>query len=314
MKRFLVIFIILTGLCFSQNVQVISNQTILKNDNQHFAFPKFNPQGDKILVSSPKYRGLWLYEIQEKKLQNLNTKNGSGYKAQFSEDGKQILFRYNTYQNHRKYSTLAIQNVEDNQIETLVKNKRKLSPPHYFEKKSIMYNLQGSKQVFDLSSNTAKEISALSKAVISEPLAYTENSNLIIQTNGKEKILNPAGEGHYIWGSISPQKDRILFTLAGQGTFICDLEGNIIADLGHANYPSWSPDGKWIVAMQDEDDGHKITASEIVVKSANGEQEFLLTKSSDKIEMHPDWSPAGDKIVYDTISGNIEVLQLEIQE
>ena len=270
MKKIAMIMLILTGICFCQNIQVLSNQTVLQNQNQHFAFPKFGPQGDKILVSSPKYRGLWLYELEEQKLENLNTKNGAGYKAQFSADGKQILFRYNTYQNHRKYSTLAIQDIQESQLKTLVKDKRKLSPPHYYKKEAIMYNLQGNKQVFDLSRNTAREISALSKPVTSDPLAYTENSNLIVQTKGQEKILNPVGEGHYIWGSLSPQKDRILFTLAGQGTYICDLEGNITAELGYANYPSWSPDGKWIVAMQDQDDGHRITASEIVVKSANG--------------------------------------------
>ena len=314
MKRFIFILVILTGLCFSQTIEVVKTKQILDNDVQRFAHPKFGPQGDKILVSSSKYNGLWIYEIEARKLRNLNHKDGAGYKARFSDDGKQILFRYNTYKNRRKLSTLAIQNIEQQEIQPLIKNKRNLYPPHYFNKHNIMYNYQGSKQVYDLDNNQVRKIATLSKAVSSEPLAYTENSNLIVVRNGQERILKPLGEGHYIWGSISPEKERILFTLAGKGTYISDLEGNIIAELGHANAPRWSPDGNWIVCMQDQDDGHRITASEITVISADGQQKYQLTDTKDKIELHPDWAPAGDKLVYNTIDGKIEIIQIKINK
>jgi len=314
MKKLIPILITIIGFCFGQTVKVIKTEQILSKQDQPFAYPKFSPQGDKILLSSPKYKGLWLYEIDNQNIKQLNDRTGAGYKAKFSSDGSQILFRYNSYQNHRKFSTLAIQHIDSKKVSELVKNKRDLSPPHSFAKKSILFNLQNKNQVYDLEAKMIQSQTALNKSVSSEPVVYTENSQLIISRNGQEKVLNPAGKGHYIWGSLSPDKSRILFTVAGKGTYISDLEGKIIADLGHANYPNWSPDGRWIVGVQDRDDGHKITHSEIIIVSADGQTKHQLTNTENKIELNPDWSPVENKIVYDTIDGKIEMLQLSINE
>ena len=314
MKKLIPILITIIGFCFGQTIEVIKTEQIPAKEDQVFAYPKFSPQGDKILLSSPKYKGLWVYETENNDIKQLNNKTGAGYQARFSPDGSEILFRYNTYQNHRKFSTLALQNIDSKKTSELVKNKRDLSPPHYFEKKSILFNLQNEKQVYDLSAKKIKSESTLSKPVSSEPVVYTENSQLIISRNGQEKVLKPAGQGHYIWGSLSPDKSRILFTVAGKGTYISDLEGKIIAGLGHANYPNWSPDGRWVVGVQDRDDGHKITHSEIIVVSADGQNKYQLTNTENKIELNPDWSPVENKIVYDTIDGKIEILQLSINE
>ncbi|MBL7067648.1 MAG: PD40 domain-containing protein, partial [Candidatus Marinimicrobia bacterium] len=103
-----------------------------------------------------------------------------------------------------------------------------------------------------------------------------------------------------------------LFTLAGAGTFITDLEGKIQAQLGIANAPKWSPDGKWIVYMVDEDDGHVITASDIWAVSADGKTRIQLTKTSEIHEMYPAWSPLMDKIVFDTNSGKIIIMNISV--
>lgn len=312
MKRLIFFAIILTGFCFSQTIEVVKNEQILPDKKQFMAHPKFSPDGNKILLSSAKYKGLWLYDLKDKRLENLNTKNGAGYKAHFSADGSKVLFRYNSYKNRRKHSTLAIQNIDNNEIQSLVQEKRKLSPPHFTNEASILFNLKGKKQVFDLAENQVREISALSKPVSSEPVAYTENSELFVIKNGEEEVLNPLGEGHYIWGSISPEKERILFTLAGKGTYISDLDGNIIAELGYLNAPRWSPDGKWVVGMQDRDNGERITESDIVVVTANGQKTFKLTDTKDKIEMYPAWSPTENKLAFNTLDGKIEILQIQI--
>ena len=40
------------------------------------------------------------------------------------------------------------------------------------------------------------------------------------------------------------------------------------------NYPNWSPDGKWIVYMNDTDDGHVVVGSEIKATNIEAQKTF----------------------------------------
>jgi len=139
------------------------------------------------------------------------------------------------------------------------------------------------------------------------------SSSIVISEKDKTRNLKPMGEGAYVWVSLSPDKDKILFTLLGKGTFVCDLEGRIISELGYANAPSWSPKGNWITYMVDKDDGISYISSDIFISSLNGKTKFNLTNTKDDIEMYPDWSPDGKKIVYNNLSGDIIISEFEIK-
>jgi Tol biopolymer transport system component len=147
-----------------------------------------------------------------------------------------------------------------------------------------------------------------------DPVVYIEDQKIAIILDNQKKLLTPLGEGNYIWPSLSPDKTRLLFTFAGRGTFVADLAGNVLAELGIARAPEWSPDGNWVVCMVDVDDGHVITASDIWVVSADGKRRIQLTETEDLIEMHPAWSPSMDKIAFDTVDGRIGYLTIEISD
>ena len=149
---------------------------------------------------------------------------------------------------------------------------------------------------------------------INQADVFTENSQIVITQNGLRKKIKPLGDGNYIWVSLSPKNDKILFTLAGKGTYISDLNGRIITELGYANAPKWSPDGKWIVYMDDKDDGFNYVSSDIIVVSADGELKFNITDTNSEIEMYPEWSREGNKIVYHNLSGEIFLAELEFQK
>ena len=143
--------------------------------------------------------------------------------------------------------------------------------------------------------------------------AVGSKSSILISSSGESKILEPFGEGHYIWVSISPNKDKILFTFAGKGTFICDLEGRVLVNLGFANSPKWSPNGKYVAFMNDKDDGLNYISSDIYVVSEDGQNKINITNTVNEIEMYPEWSFDGRKIVYHNLSGEIFIAELEIQ-
>lgn len=147
-----------------------------------------------------------------------------------------------------------------------------------------------------------------------QPKVYSENSQIIINHSRIRKTIKPLGEGNYIWVSLSPKNDKILFTFAGKGTYICDLNGRIISELGYANAPKWSPDGKWIVYMDDKDDGLNYVSSDIIISSSDGKFKFNITDTNSEIEMYPEWSSEGNKIVYHNLDGDIFIAELGFQK
>jgi len=121
--------------------------------------------------------------------------------------------------------------------------------------------------------------------------------------------------GYMIFNPVlSPQGDKIVFQVSrGKGMYVCNADGSGLRSLGQqAERATWTPDGKYIVVMFTEDDGHTITKSELIaIDVATGAQTALL--SSDKyIAFDPAISPDGKKIAFeDYASGVIYVMDIQ---
>ena len=233
------------------------------------------------------------------------------YFPRFSPDGNYILLTKNNF------TGLWLYNISANQLTKLNDYYGSGFNPDFDEKngKINFYKteFQNKKResvlkVYDI--NLKSEV-ADSNQNFNPPKISVENSQLVINENNVLRRIQPLGEGSYIWVSLSPKNNKILFTLAGKGTYICDLSGRIITELGYANAPKWSPDGKWIVYMDDKDDGLNYVSSDIVVSSSDGKIKINITNTISDIEMHPEWSRDGNKIVYNNLAGEIFIAELE---
>lgn len=304
----LVVIVLLISTAYSQQIEV-TNTVLLPAGDVSFAAAQFNPDGTKLLFTQSGYKGLWLYDLEQKSLEQINDYTGAGYEPVFTEDGRQIIFRVDEYIKMRKYSALAIQTIGDKKIKYLSEKTRFLSPALSLSGNRVAAIADKEIRTFTID----KKESAQSVGLL-EPVTYIEDQKIALVIDGEKSILAPFGDGNYIWPSLSPDKTCLLFTFAGRGTFIADLSGNIISELGIARAPKWSPDGKWVVYMLDEDDGHVVTASDIWAVSADGKTRIQLTKTKDIKEMYPTWSPSMDKIAFDTNAGRIGYLTIEISE
>jgi hypothetical protein len=131
----------------------------------------------------------------------------------------------------------------------------------------------------------------------------------VLYINGNRKLVTPNGEGNYIWVSLSPDKTRLLYNYNGRGTFICKLDGTILDDIGRLNAPRWLND-QIIIGMNDKDDGYRVLSSDIICYSIATKKKTNLTSTSDKIEMYPFPFPDGNRIVYQTLSGELYIMNL----
>ena len=113
---------------------------------------------------------------------------------------------------------------------------------------------------------------------------------------------------------LSPRGDKIVFEVSrGKGMFVCNADGSEIRSLGvRAEWASWTPDGKYIVVMYVEDDGHFITKGELhSINVETGERSVLF--ASDKyVALYPALSPDGKKLAFENrAEGSVYVLDIK---
>lgn len=306
MNKYIFLVFFVYGLAFGQNIQVISNQPITQVEQGKFFYPQVSPTGDNILFTSERFNGIWLYNNSNGKIEKIVEAEGAGYEPKYSDNGNQIVYRKNEFINSLKYSSIHKIDLNTKNVETLENKTRNLTPPLESRTKSVAYVVDKKLVTKNISNN-------LQKIDISDEHAVTiENSKMIIYSNGERVVYTPLGEGNYLWPSISHDGTMLLFTFAGKGTFITDFDGNIISELEFAHYPSWSNDDKWIVFMEDHDDGYKVITSEIFVASVDGVTKVKLTNTDKIKEMYPKWSSVDNEIVYNTTDGVIYKLKLKI--
>ncbi|RLD78069.1 MAG: hypothetical protein DRJ10_10920 [Bacteroidetes bacterium] len=102
-----------------------------------------------------------------------------------------------------------------------------------------------------------------------------------------------------------------MFNKTGEGTYICELNGKIIANLGRLSAAKWSNNGLWVIGMNDYDDGKQYTSSQIVLCSADGKTRQSLELKNQKIALFPDISADYSKIVFNDEKGKIYILFLK---
>ncbi len=300
MKKIIIIFLFLNQFAFSQNFNNVKSEKIEIPENQAFYFPTLSPDGNKLLLTKQNFTGLYLYDIDSKIIVKITDKQGAGYNPIFSENGTKVFFRENEYEGMRKISAIYEYNINKAQKSIVETKKRNVSPPQIV-KNQLYYTVDSKAKKLSLN-NTIDNVEEL--------FVLIERQKIVLYINGVKKVISPKGEGNYIWPSLSPDNTKILFTFAGRGTFISDLNGNIISELGILNAPKWY-NNNWILGMKETDDGDQYTSSDIYIVSSTGNETIQLTNTKDIIELYPNCSSHNSKIVYHTTTGEIYFLEIK---
>lgn len=294
MKRLTLVFVIIPLISLFAQISVKKIEKLPLPVNQEWSYPVFSPDGKKIYLTNSNYEGIWEYNLSNQKLRQITDAPGSGYDFSISDDGSQLVYRKTTYD---EKTNERIQELYQVNLRTLSKRKIASGSDIYnptFVKNNIVYT-------------SGFETKNLEKVNLSNETKVIgiENTKIVLIHNGARKVLDPFGNGNYIWPSLSPDKTKIVAYEADRGAFVCDLSGNILAMLGRADAPVWTRDGKYIIYMDDKDDGYFILSSEIMAVTPDGKVRYQLTSTPNVIEMYPSTSPVEDKIVCSSLSGEI---------
>ncbi len=257
----------------------------------------------RIVYTDELNNALFLYDIKKKSALKLCDDIGAGNHFKVSDDGKSIAYKsYKIDEYGRRQSSVYIFDIKTKEKKVLIQDVRELSSLD-FHKGNLSFIHQHSLKNYRL-----KPIEKSNKRL----LAFTDaDLNLVVLENDKQNIINPLGKGNYIWVSVSPDGTKILFTKTGKGTFICNSKGENIVNLGRLHAAKWSKDGKWIIGMNDFDNGHKYTNSQLIMISPDGKNRQILDLKNIKIALYPDLSSDNSNVVFNTETGKIYILKLK---
>ena len=160
----------------------------------------------------------------------------------------------------------------------------------------------------------SEEKTSLNQDIIPERIEAIVKGREIKIVRGDEhvKSLVPVKDRNFIWASISPDGKKILFTAAGDASYICDFNGEITAILGYLNAPEWI-NNDWVIGMDDKDNGEIIISSDLIAVHVGSTKRFNLTNKFDPIAQYPKASPDAKKIVFHSPEGEIYMMKFKLK-
>ncbi|MBR5085943.1 MAG: PD40 domain-containing protein [Muribaculaceae bacterium] len=149
----------------------------------------------------------------------------------------------------------------------------------------------------------------VSKSISGMSVNNNENLKINIVDGNNVITIAPNGENErYLWPSLSPDGSKIAYTVSGKGTYVYDITTGTTTFVGKYRAPQWMGND-YVVAMNDSDDGYKITGSTVMVCAADGSFSQQVTPD-DMIAMFP--SATSSKIAFHTLEGEIYIMDITI--
>lgn len=294
--------LLFTAEAYPQDIRVRSVKRIIPVDNGSYLLSGVVPATGHLLVAGSGYNGLRLLETRKGRLQVITDDAGAGYEPAVTADGKKIFYRSDSFTENLKYSSVYSYDIASGAKELLVEKGRDVIPPAV-SGNTVLLRSEGGTRV-EQAGPVLKSAGEGSFVVIEEMMP-------VLYRGGERKALMPNGDGFYIWASLSPDGTRILYNYQGRGTYICDTDGNILHDLGRINAPRWFSD-RLVIGMDDRDDGHRITSSELVYYSLKDKKRVIFTSTTDRSEMFP-FAAGNRHIAFCTDNGEIYLMKVRVR-
>lgn len=265
---------------------VQAEQALLSPDGKTFAFSDFSGK-------------LKIYDRATEKVNHVSD-HGSMMDLAFTEDSRTIVYRESSYDNsHRRLVAVNAYDLGSRASRCIVAPSRELQA----------LNVRGL-SALTVHGGRAKVCAAKgTKAASQWPVLSIERGLLYITENGERRLASPLGTSgmSYLWASISPDGQRMLFFAAGYGTYTCRLDGSDLHSLGYLYAPVWYDDNI-VVGMKTKDDGRVTYQGSIIASDIYGKSSQVLTDSS-LVAVLPTAVPG--RICFTTTDGGLFIINVK---
>jgi hypothetical protein len=303
MRTVCIFFILLlTAEALPQTMRVRSVKRVTPENKESYLLTGVVPGSGHLLVAGEGYNGLSILEIRRGRLTVITNEPGSGYEPSTTADGKKVFYRSDAMSENRKLSSVWCYDIATGEKELMIDKGRGVVPPA----------VAGNTVLLKTDNEMRVEQKGVSlKSGNEETFVVIEEMMPVLYRGDKRREIMPNGNGFYIWASLSPDGTMILYNYQGRGSYICDTNGTILHELGRMNAPKWFNDGL-VIGMDDKDDGHRITSSDLVYYSLDEKKRTVLTNTPDRSEMFP-FASGNRRIAYCTEKGEIYIMKVRVR-
>lgn len=283
---------------------------IISSEAVNFLSPKWSPDGKTFAFSSDNYDGIWLADADGSNMRLLNTNRGIGFGFAWSPGGDLILGRSSHFINKRRFQDIKVIDVISGETEILVNQTRGINTLPAWSKDGSYIALAIAREPEYLTSENLRQRAIPGKT---SDAVFAEHGKLYhAQPETSSETLITEFEGRIIFDlSVSPGGNKVAFQVGGKGLHLVNTDGTSLKHLGYAEQPTWTPDGKYIIATIVEDNGYVITGGQLIaINAETGEQHHLL-HNPNTIALRPDVSPCGKWVLFENPQdGNIYKLKV----
>ncbi|MCX8011102.1 MAG: hypothetical protein N3A61_08120, partial [Ignavibacteria bacterium] len=156
--------------------------------------PIFSPDSKKIYFTNSSYNGIWEFDLINSNFRKLTDDNSSGYNFTISEDGEFISYRRTSYPDGvNRLQEIVVMDLK-NLSKQVLESGAELSTPIFIQDKVIFTNDYRLKNLNSVSLSNEVKVLGI------------ELTKIALLIDGKKVLLDPFGNGSYIWPSLSPDK------------------------------------------------------------------------------------------------------------
>jgi hypothetical protein len=293
MRRLIVALVVLWALPMQAQLRVTALDRAALPEDRAWGGVRFSPDGARLYLTPPDYRGIWEHTIATGALRVLTADQGSGFGFALSDDGRRIAWRRTSYDetSRARRQELVAMDLASGATE-IVGSGRSVGTPAF----------AGNQLVARVDE---RDLSAPVSSTGATAVLGIEQMKIVVTSGGTRTLLEPLGEGRYVWPVLSPDKSRIAAYELVQGVFVCGLDGSRAVVLGPYRAPAWTRDGLWLVCMDDQDDGHQFVGSRLVAVRREGGGPVELSGTEIINAMYPACSPVEDLIACVSMTGEL---------
>lgn len=303
MRRLLIMATMLPLVSMAQVFSSVSIEKLQGSVPGDVRMAGISKDGRYAFTTSMSNKGLQRVSLDGSGIETITTLDGAGYKPVISPDGKTVVHCADMFDEHHLRHTSVHLSLPDGSAKELQAPVRNLRA----------FSLLADEAMVATTDGTARhKIKSIGREALSHAVSVT-TSDLRIQLtrNGETQTLTPNGDDedtNYIWASLSPSGDRILYYVSDEGAYVCNLEGEDVQFIASdCLAPQWYDD-QTIVGMDTTDDGKLITSSTIVAYGLDGSRQQLTEPSS--MLMYPFCSAKAGSIVCTAANGEMYVLKV----
>ncbi len=292
-SRFLLVFMALWMCAMATSAAGVKPGSVKTLVDSCGFFPQLSNDGRWLLYSPTEATSLMLKDLTTGAVTTVANEGYPGFDAIFGRDGKVYYVTQQRKKNGMVYRTGHCYDPATGNDKVVLKAQHGRVQALRATRGVV---INGERQVY----RSAKQVGAY---------CYTRGDMLyLVDEGGTTRKLQPVKDSNgYLWASLSPDGTRVMFEASAKGLYVCDLNGNVVSELGQYLMPCWYNDN-YIIAMSNAGNVRQ-TGSCIWLLSVDGRVCKPISANNERA-VQP--MASGDKVVYSVIyDGTVKQLTLD---